>query len=80
MNFVCTVCGYDKLDEPPYDDKNRGNFDICPCCGFQFGVDDDDKGYTFKAYRDSWIGKGAKWFQPDLKPENWNLENQLKNL
>ena len=36
---VCPVCGYDGLDEPPFNERGAGSYDICPCCGFQFGLD-----------------------------------------
>ena len=37
---TCPVCGYDGLYEPPYNEKGSGSYEICPCCGFQFGYDD----------------------------------------
>ena len=30
---VCPVCGYDGLDEPPFDERGVGSDDICPCRG-----------------------------------------------
>lgn len=41
MNYICPVSGFDKLDEPAYDNDNDPSFEICPCCRFQFGDDDD---------------------------------------
>jgi hypothetical protein len=32
--YICPVCLYTRLDEPPQE------FSICPCCGTEFGVDD----------------------------------------
>ena len=37
-NYICPVCGYDGLEEPPYDETGLGNYDICPCCGYEFGT------------------------------------------
>ena len=37
---ICPVCGYDGLDEPAFDERGVGSDGICPCCGFQFGLDD----------------------------------------
>lgn len=31
-------------------------------------------------YRNKWLADGAKWFEPQEKPVNWNLEEQLKNI
>ena len=25
---------------PPFNESGEGSYDICPCCGFQFGLDD----------------------------------------
>ena len=73
--YICPVCGFDQLNEPPYDDKNNPSYEICSCCGFEFGVDEG-----FKGFRACWIEIGAKWFVPKLKPREWNVEKQLKNI
>lgn len=78
--YICPVCGYDRLDERPYDIIGEPSFNICPCCGFEYGFDDMNCGYTFESYRNKWINDGAKWFSKKEKPRNWNLEEQLKNL
>ena len=80
MNYICPVCGYDELDQKPYDEKKRGNFQICPCCGFQYGVDDDDKRISFDNYREKWIREGNSWFDKEKRPKDWNLDKQLKNI
>ena len=36
---TCPVCNYDGLFDPPYDENGYGSYEICPCCGFQFGLD-----------------------------------------
>jgi len=68
MMFTCPVCFYDKLDEParPYN--------ICDCCGTEFGNDDD--GTSYDELRSAWISRGAKWFfgQP---PFAWSATPQL---
>lgn len=81
--YSCPVCGYDGLDEPPYIDNDvfTGSFEICSCCGFQYGVDDLDKGMTHEAYRNQWIKEGAPWFSRlTIKPSNWNLRQQLMSI
>ena len=72
----CRVCGFKLRFSPWGEDNNSPTYEICPCCGAEFGCDD----YTpksIKAYREKWIKSGAKWFNPDKKPDNWNLEKQL---
>jgi transcription elongation factor Elf1 len=67
LKYNCPICGYDKLNKPPYDEQGNESFDICSCCGFEFGYDDLHSGYTFESYRIKWISEGAEWFhKPDL--------------
>jgi len=80
MKFVCHVCGYAYLDESPYDSFGNPSYIICACCGFEFGFDDKSKGKSFGEYRREWIDNGAKWFNPAKKPDDWNLNEQLKNI
>jgi hypothetical protein len=30
--------------------------------------------------RKNWLDSGAKWFDPKVKPTDWELERQLKNI
>ena len=54
---------------------NEGN--ICPCCGTEFGYD-DDLGVTYRQLRDLWLHSGARWFSPVVPlPANWNPIQQL---
>ncbi|BAE85638.1 hypothetical protein [Desulfitobacterium hafniense] len=77
-NYTCHVCGYPDLDEAPWgDDEKSPSYNICPCCGVEFGYE-DSQDIALIAYRNNWIKKGAKWFTPSLKPDNWNLEEQLR--
>ena len=49
MKFTCPVCGYPELEEPPRSPRTGGgSYEICPSCGFQFGVTDDDKGVSYE--------------------------------
>lgn len=40
MKYICPVCGFKGLTEPAYDDQGNHSYEICSCCGFQFGFDD----------------------------------------
>ncbi|WP_458119807.1 hypothetical protein [Paenibacillus sp. Z6-24] len=81
MNNICLVCGYDQLEEPQYV-EGVPSYEICPCCGFQAGFDDDAASYpqTIPEYRAGWLKHDAPWFSSRGKPVNWNLQEQLKNI
>ena len=75
-NNNCRVCGY-LLDSPPWgDDGSSPTFEICPCCGVEFGYE-DCTAQAAKNYRQGWIEEGAEWFEAKLKPDDWNLHRQL---
>ncbi len=78
--FICPVCGYDKLLEEPFDSEGNPSYEICNCCGFEFGYDDSSEGISIHNYRKKWINEGAPWFNLNLKPKNWNLNEQLNNI
>ena len=71
MKYTCPVCGYMELEDPPED------YNICPCCGTEFDLDDFDTPYT--VLRARWIDRGMKWFSCARKqPANWNPQEQLR--
>ena len=78
--YICPVCGYDKLAEEPYDQDGNPSYEICNCCGFEFGFDDESEGNSFESYRQKWIDDGVKWFSDKAKPEAWDLKKQLENI
>jgi len=46
-HFPCPICGFPDLDEPPYDsDGENPSFDICPCCGIEFGYEDCGRSHS----------------------------------
>ena len=75
----CRVCGYFINDLPWGKDGNCPTYEICPCCGVEFGNEDCTKEST-KQYREKWINEGAKWFEPEEKPLKWNKEEQFVNI
>ncbi|MFE5321463.1 hypothetical protein ACFQ88_22390 [Paenibacillus sp. NPDC056579] len=82
-NFVCVVCGYDKLDVPQWNKNGFPTHSICCCCGFQSGFDDDakDNPETIEEYRNRWLRNGAIWFSSTVsKPNNWDIKKQLVNI
>ena len=80
MAFICFVCGYDGLREPP----GMPTFEKCPSCAYEFGHMDFLEGGFYDAYRREWIEDGMPWRRPDdpfrKEPPNWNPTTQLTNL
>jgi hypothetical protein len=77
--YFCRVCGLEE-EEPPWgEDDATPLWDICACCGAEHGYEDCQPSAA-RQYREQWLAKGAPWFLPKLKPEGWNLEEQLKNV
>lgn len=76
MNHTCPVCGYPKLKEAPRSKSGGGSYEICPSCGFQFGVTDDDEGFTYEQWRAKWEKGGMKWSSTQPMPKNWNPAKQ----
>ncbi len=77
--YMCRVCGAEQLDLPWGEDGETPTYNICACCGVEFGYED----YTLialKNYRIMWVNKGANWFCKKEKPDNWVLEEQLHNI
>jgi hypothetical protein len=68
--FECPVCYFDQMPDPPKD------YNICSCCGTEFGYDDEFK--SFAQLRHKWIAGGMRWFfrQPPLF---WNPKLQLES-
>lgn len=78
---TCPVCGYPRLQEAPRSASGGGSYEICPSCGFQFGVDDDDKGISDEKWREKWVAAGMKWQSHGIAaPEGWNAGEQLRAL
>jgi hypothetical protein len=81
MPYTCPVCGYSGLTEPPRSQEGGGSYEICPSCGFQFGVTDDDRGYSYALWRQQWIKSGMHWSSAGIKqPTEWNPVKQLRAL
>ncbi|PRP55884.1 hypothetical protein C7B71_03790 [Bacillus halotolerans] len=80
MKYICPVCGFKGLTEPAYDDQGNHSYEICSCCGFQFGYDDfemtrEDGSYlepseSIIAYRKNWLAAGAVIFSPESYPQH----------
>ena len=80
QKHLCPICGFDGLKEEPFSKKNEPSFEICPCCGFEFGFNGENNVASFNAYRKQWISEGAGWFMKELEPKNWNYKKQLDQI
>jgi len=69
---LCLVCGYEMEDGPR-------DFNICPCCGTEYGLHDVNS--TIADLRDLWIRGGLKWRSTVVcQPERWTPALQLAAL
>ncbi|MEW9702966.1 hypothetical protein [Paenibacillus sp. SI8] len=84
MGYTCLVCNYRDLEDPPYDTRGFGSFEICICCGFQYGFHDDGNNknpQVLEVWRKKWVEKGYKWHSSyRLPPSNWDAKKQLNGL
>jgi hypothetical protein len=78
--YRCPVCGYLGLDEPPRTEESGASYEICPSCGFEFGVTDDDRGLSYEQWRREWIGGGMRWWSRRRQPTGWDPRAQLREL
>ncbi|MCD8089483.1 MAG: hypothetical protein LUD81_02480 [Clostridiales bacterium] len=91
--YVCPVCGYNGLYESAYSHYADGSYappdELCPCCRFQFGLDDFDfdnsdwynpREKAFETWRKEWIKDGMKFWFKEKQPKDYNPEKQLKEL
>jgi hypothetical protein len=75
----CRVCGL-LQPEPPWGSGGKTpSFDICDCCGVEFGYEDATPAAVAR-YRAEWLGQGAPWFAPESRPKDWNVDEQLKSV
>ena len=67
----CPVCGFDDMPYPPVP------FNVCPCCGTEFGV--DDRKVAHYELTQAWIHAGTPWFDDITSPPpNWSPQDQLR--
>lgn len=68
--------------EPPYSQYfGDPSYEVCDCCGFEYGNDDEPGTglpVTFRRYREEWISGGTQWFAPSRRPVDWSLADQLE--
>jgi len=78
---TCPACGWPRLREAPRSKEGGGSYEICPSCGFEPGVTDDDLGITPTAHRAAWVNQGMPWTSvARAAPKGWKPTAQLKRL
>ena len=81
MTYQCPVCGFPGLYEPARSPEGGDSYEICPSCGFEFGVTDDDLGYSYDRWREGWISRGMPWSSVGRsEPDGWDPRAQMKNI
>jgi hypothetical protein len=82
-SYVCFVCGFGGLYEPPWN-NGAGSDEICPSCGIHFGYDDAAGGdvaareVVYRERRARWLADGMKWWSSEGPPADWDAEAQLR--
>jgi transcription elongation factor Elf1 len=76
-HYICLVCGYPELTKP-YGDEFHPTYEFCPCCGYQYGYDDNV--WPPIDRRNTWIGEGMQWWRHGGPPEGWDPRQQLSRL
>lgn len=75
---LCPVCGYPDLQDPPRATPGGASYEICPSCGFEFGVSDDDVGYSYEEWRLEWVTDGMPWRSTRPRPAGWDPADQIR--
>jgi hypothetical protein len=76
FNQFCPVCRYPGVEA--YDQYACSTFEICPCCGNEFGYDDATRSHA--QLRLEWIAAGMPWWSTATKPPaGWDARHQLGN-
>ena len=77
---ICRVCGFYFEDFQPWGSHGTDpTWDICPCCGTEFGYEDGTLQAVVNA-RKRWLDAGAPWFAERERPAEWSLERQLAQI
>ena len=81
---------YRNIDFPPWGERGQPpyclhwgepSYEVCLCCGFEFGNDDDPgTGHpsSFEQYLAEWMAAGCHWFAHMEQPSSWSLLPQLE--
>lgn len=76
---LCRVCGY-YSEEPPWGlTGDEPTFDICPCCGVEWGYEDATQ-LAIERYRNAWLASGAQWYDPTIPSDDLSPSVRLARI
>jgi hypothetical protein len=73
--LYCRVCGLHQGAPQWGEDGLTPTFQICDCCGVQFGYE-DCTAHSITSYRKKWIEGGRRWFTSKARPQLWDFSIQ----
>lgn len=76
---LCRVCGWESAGYPWGEEGLKPSFEICPCCGVEFG-NDDSSAKGVRQARARWMEDGYPWTVAEEKPVDWQADTQLGRL
>ena len=75
----CPVCGFPGLDAAAYSKGGDPSFEICPCCGTEFGYHDSRTSHS--DLRLKWIKDGMPWHSKShIPPRGWDPVEQIRSV
>lgn len=77
--MLCRVCGLEQKIYPWGPSGTKPSFEICACCGVEFGHDDATETGVRRA-REKWMKAGYPWAEASRKPHGWIPDHQLARL
>jgi hypothetical protein len=75
----CRVCGYEDDEEPWGADGRTPSFEICPCCGVEYGYEDSTV-IGIRRYRESWIRSGAPWSSRYIPSDGLTFDERISRV
>lgn len=77
--FRCRVCGLLQPEPPWGEDGRTASFDICACCGVEFGYEDSTRA-AVERHRTAWLASGPRWYEARSHPVDWNVSEQVTRI
>ncbi len=80
VRYNCRVCGLYQGELIYGEDGKCPTFDICSCCGVEFGYGDGSPECCY-SIRQHWINnEKQKWWAPKEKPNDWDWNKQREGI